>query len=80
MNKEFEEIRDKLRWWGSDTNEETNELRDILQRMLRFIVQYADHERDIYNAAIDNAVKAAKDCGDYNPSSYYVEDIEKLKK
>ena len=35
---------------------------------------------DIWNAAIEAAAKAAEECGDYNPASYYVEDIKRLKK
>ena len=35
---------------------------------------------DIWNAAIEAAAKAAEECGDYNPASYYVDDIKRLKK
>jgi hypothetical protein len=35
---------------------------------------------DIWNAAIEAAAEIANQCGDYNPASYYVEDIRKLKK
>ncbi len=37
-------------------------------------------QRYIWNAALEAAIKAADNEGDYNPASYYIEAIRKLKK
>jgi len=59
------------------TKENLNELASEVSKA--FSVKLAEIVQMTWNTALEEAAKAATDEGDYNPSSYYVDAIRKLK-